>query len=64
LDCFCYAHDKSEWRVVLYLVICNTVYRHLCWYIDTLYTVFTLLYAVFYNCHRLLGFVRGKEFLD
>jgi hypothetical protein len=35
-NCFCYAHDKSEWRVLLYIVISNTVHRQLCWYIDTM----------------------------
>jgi len=26
--------------------------------------VFTFLYAVFYNCHHSLGFLKGQEFLD
>jgi len=25
--------------------------------------VLTFLYAVFYNCHHRLGFLKGKEFL-
>jgi hypothetical protein len=64
LDCFCLAHDKGEWRFLLYIVISNTVHRQLCWYIDTVNIVLMFLYAVFYNCHHPLDFLKGKEFLD
>ena len=64
LDCLCYADGKSEWRVLLYIVMCNRVHRQLCWYIDTVNIVFKLLYAVFYNCHHPLGFAKGKGLLD
>ena len=64
LDCLCQADDKSEWRVLLYIVMCNRVHRELCQYIDTLNIVFTFLYAIFYNCHHPLGFLKGEEFLD
>jgi len=36
----------------------------LCWCIDTVNIVFTFLYAVFYNCHHSLGFLKGGEFMD
>ena len=42
----------------------NLQHRHLCWYIDTMYIVITVLYAVFYNCHHPFGFRKGEEFLD
>jgi hypothetical protein len=58
---FC-AHDESEWKVRLY--ICNKVHVQLCWYIDSLNIVFTLLYTTFYNGHHPLSILKGKEFLD
>jgi hypothetical protein len=59
LDCFCEAYDKSKWRVLLYIVISNTVHRQLCWCIDTVNIVFTFSYTVFYNDnHRLIFFKR------
>jgi hypothetical protein len=63
-NCFCYAHGKSEWRVLLYIVISNTVHRQLCCYIDTMNIVFTFLYVAFYNCHHPLDFLKGEEFMD
>ena len=64
LDCFFLAHDKSEWRVLLYIVICNKIHRQLCLYIYTMNIVFTFLYSVFYNGNHLLGFLKGEEFLS
>jgi hypothetical protein len=62
LDCFCWAVGKSEWRVLMYIVICYKIHRQLCWYIDTVNIVITLLYAVFSNCYHPVGFVKGREF--
>jgi hypothetical protein len=39
-------------------------YTELCWYIDTVYIVFTFLSAVFYNYHHHLDFLKGEEFLE
>jgi hypothetical protein len=63
LDCFCEAYDKTKWRVLLYIVISNTVHRQLCWYIDTVYIVFTFSYAVFYNGNQPLIFLNLTNFL-
>jgi hypothetical protein len=63
LDCFCGAHDKSEWRVLLYIIISNILHRQLRWYIDLLNIVLTFLYAVFYNCHHPLGFLKARNLL-
>jgi len=48
----------------MYKVISNKVHRQLCWNIDWMNIVITLLCAVFYNCHHPLGFLKGEEFLD
>jgi len=63
LDCFCEAHDKSEWRVFLHIVISKKVYRQLCWCIDTVDIVFTFSYAVFYDCYHPVGFLKARNFL-
>ena len=60
---FCQAFDESEWRGLLYIVICNKLHRELCRYIDTMNILFTLLYAVFYICHHSLGFLKDEELL-
>ena len=64
LDCFCQGHDKSEWKVLLYVVVCNKLHRQLCWYIDSMNIVFTFLYAVFCDCHHHLGSSQGSEMPD
>jgi hypothetical protein len=64
LDYFCLAYDKSEWRVRLYIVISSRVHKQHCWNIDWVNIVFTFVYAVFYNCHHPLGFLKDKEFVD
>ena len=61
---FCWGHGKSEWRVVLYIVICSKIRRQLCCYIDSLNIVFTFLYAVFYDCHLYLWSSQGSEIPD
>jgi len=50
--------------VLLYKIISSEVHRQLCWNMDWVNIVFTFLYAVFYNCHHPLDFLKGKEFLD
>ena len=50
--------------VLLYKIVSNEVHRQLCWNMDLVNIVFTFLYAVFYNCHHRLGFLKGEEFLD
>ena len=35
-------HDKSEWRVLLYIVICDKIHRQFRQYIDTMNIMFTL----------------------
>ena len=62
LDCL--SHDKSEWKVLLYVVISNKLCRQLCWYIDSMNIVFIFLYAVFYDCHHHLGSSQGSEIRD
>jgi hypothetical protein len=64
LDCFCYGPDNFEWWVILYIVISNKVHTQHCWFIDTVNIMLTFLYTVFYNFHRPLGFLKGKQFLD
>jgi len=61
---FCWGHGKSEWRVVLYIIICNRICRQLCWDIDSVKIEFAFLYAFFYDCHRHLGSSQGSEFPD
>ena len=61
---FCWGHGKSEWRVLLYIVICHKIRRQLCWDIDSVKIVFTFLYAVFYDCHRHLVSSQGSEIPD
>jgi len=55
---------KSEWRVLLYIVLCNKVHRQLCLYSDAMNIVFTFLYTLFYNDNHPLSFLKDKEFLD
>ena len=43
LDCFCLAYDKSEWMVLLYIAICNRVYRKICCFIRSVNIAFTFL---------------------
>jgi hypothetical protein len=45
----------------LYFIISNTVLRQICWFVDSMTIAFTLLYAVFYNCHLPLGFLKGQS---
>jgi hypothetical protein len=63
LNCFV-SHGKSEWKVLLFIVISNKICRQLCWYIGSVNIVFTFLYAVFYDFHHGLGSFQGLEFLD
>jgi hypothetical protein len=51
-------------KVLLYKIISNEVHRQLYWNMDWVNIVFTFLYAVFYNCHHPLGFLKCEEFLD
>ena len=47
LDCLCLTHGKSDWRVLLYIIISSKVHRQLCWCIELVNIVFTFVYAVF-----------------
>ena len=51
-------------QVLLYEIVSSEVHRQLCWNIDCVKIVFTFIYAVFYNCHCPLGFLKGEDFLD
>ena len=64
LNCFCQGHGKSEWKVLLLIIICNKIHRQLCWYIDSMNIVCTFLYAVFCDCHHHLGSSQGSEIPD
>jgi hypothetical protein len=43
----CVTHGKSDWRILLYIIISGKVHRQLCWYIESVNIVFTVVYAVF-----------------
>jgi hypothetical protein len=47
----------------LCIVICNILCRQLLWYFDSVTIVFTFLYAVFYNFHHPLGFLKARNLL-
>ena len=57
-------HGKSEWRVLLHIVISKILRRQFRWCIDSIYIVFTFKYVLLYVCHHSLGFLKGEEFLD
>ena len=40
-DCFCLAHDNSEWMELLYIAICNKVHRQICCFIRSMNIAFT-----------------------
>jgi hypothetical protein len=46
-------------------VLCNLQHttQIICWHIDSMNIVFTFLYAVFYNFHHRLGFLKARNFL-
>jgi hypothetical protein len=47
---------------LVYILISNKVHRQLCWYIDWVNILFTFIYAVFYNCHHPLGFLKAERY--